>query len=43
MLKDYVDYDTFDYIRIVKDHSYGNANDKAFAIEQSLMETSELV
>ena len=32
MLKDYVDYDTFDYIRIVKDHSYGNANDKAFAI-----------
>lgn len=32
MLKDYVDYDTFDYIRIVKDHSYGNANDKAFAV-----------
>ena len=32
MLKDYVDYDSFDYIRIVKDHSYGNANDKAFAI-----------
>ena len=31
MLKDYVDYDIFDYIRIVKDHSYGNANDKAFA------------
>ena len=32
MLKDYVDYVSFDYIRIVKDHSYGNANDKAFAI-----------
>ena len=32
MLKDYVDYDTFDYIRIVKDHSYQNANDKAFSI-----------
>lgn len=32
MLKDYVDYDTFDYIRIVKDHSYQNANDKAFSM-----------
>lgn len=32
MLKDYVDYDTFDYVRIIKDHSYQNANDKAFAI-----------
>ena len=32
MLKDFVDYDRFDYVRIVKDHSYGNANDKAFAI-----------
>lgn len=32
MLKDYVDYDTFDYIRIIKDHSYQNANDKAFSM-----------
>lgn len=32
MLKEYVDYDTFDYVRIIKDHSYQNANDKAFAI-----------
>ena len=32
MLKDFVDYDTFDYKRIVKAHSYGTANDKAFAI-----------
>ncbi|MCM1504058.1 MAG: HindVP family restriction endonuclease [Muribaculum sp.] len=32
MLKDYVDYDTFDYIRIVKNNSYQNANDKAFSI-----------
>lgn len=32
MLKDYVDYNAFDYIRIVKDHSFQNANDKAFAM-----------
>lgn len=32
MLKDYVDYGIFDYIRIVKDHSYEKANDKAFAM-----------
>jgi len=32
MLKDYVDYDTFDYVRIIKDHSYQNANDKAFSV-----------
>ncbi len=32
MLKDFVDYDTFDYIRIIKDHSFQNANDKAFSI-----------
>ena len=32
MLKDYVDYEIFDYIRIIKDHSYQNANDKAFAL-----------
>lgn len=32
MLKDYVDDDIFDYVRIVKDHSYENANDKAFAL-----------
>lgn len=46
MLKDYVDYDAFDYIRIVKDHSYGNANDKAFAIPGKaswrLLHSSEL-
>ena len=32
MLKDFVDYDSFDYVRIVKDHSFENANDKAFSI-----------
>lgn len=32
MLKDFVDYDTFDYVRIIKDHSYQNANDKAFSV-----------
>ncbi len=32
MLKDYVDYDIFDYTRIIKDHSYQNANDKAFSL-----------
>lgn len=34
MLKDFVDYDKFDYTRIIRDHSYGNANDKAFAISK---------
>lgn len=32
MLKDFVDYDTFDYVRIIKEHSYENANDKAFSM-----------
>lgn len=32
MLLDFVNYGQFDYIRIVKQHSYGNANDKAFAL-----------
>lgn len=32
MLKDFVDYDTFDYVRIIKAHSYQNANDKAFSV-----------
>lgn len=32
MLKDFVDYDIFDYVRIIKDHSYQNANDKAFSV-----------
>lgn len=35
MLKDYVDYGKFDYVRIVKQHSYGNANDKAFSLPGS--------
>ena len=32
MLRDFVDRDQFDYKRIIKDNSYGNANDKAFSI-----------
>lgn len=32
MLRDFVERDQFDYKRIVKDNSYGNANDKAFSI-----------
>lgn len=36
MLKDFVDYDIFDYVRIIKDHSYQNANDKAFAVSGTL-------
>ena len=32
MLRDFVDYGQFDYKRIIKDNSYGNANDKAFSI-----------
>jgi len=32
MLRDYVTYGQFDYVRIVKQHSYGTANDKAFAL-----------
>lgn len=35
MLKDFVDYDTFDYVRIIKNHSYQNANDKAFSVPGS--------
>lgn len=32
MLFDYVTYGQFDYVRIIKNHAYGLANDKAFAI-----------
>ena len=32
MLFDFVMYGNFDYIRIIKNHSYGTANDKAFAL-----------
>lgn len=32
MLKDFVDYDIFDYTSIIKNHSYENANDKAFSM-----------
>lgn len=32
MLFDYSIYGNFDYVRIIKNHSYGNANDKAFAL-----------
>lgn len=32
MLFDFCAYDTFDYVEIIKNHSYGNANDKAFAV-----------
>lgn len=32
MLFDYVAYGRFDYVRIVKNQSYGNNNDKAFSI-----------
>lgn len=35
MLRDFVDYGMFDYKRIIKDNSYGNANDKAFSISGS--------
>lgn len=32
MLFEFLDYGIFDYMRIVKNHSYGLANDKAFAL-----------
>ncbi len=32
MLFDFCAYEKFDYVEIIKNHSYGNANDKAFAI-----------
>ncbi|MCD8265790.1 MAG: HindVP family restriction endonuclease, partial [Prevotellaceae bacterium] len=32
MLFDFSVYGDFDYVRIIKNHSYGNANDKAFAL-----------
>lgn len=32
MLFDFVTYGCFDYVTIIKNHSYGNANDKAFSI-----------
>lgn len=32
MLFDYAIYGQFDYVRIIKNHSYGNANDKAFSL-----------
>lgn len=35
MLQDYVTYGQFDYVRIIKQHSYGNANDKAFSLPGS--------
>ncbi len=41
-----MDYDTFDYVRIIKEHSYENANDKAFALpgrsSNRLMRSKEL-
>lgn len=46
MLFDYAIYGQFDYVRIIKNHSYNNANDKAFAISgsrtQPYMTCSEL-
>lgn len=35
MLFDYSVYGVFDYVTIVKNHSYGNANDKAFSLPGS--------
>ena len=32
MLSEFYNYGQFDYVEIIKNHSYGNANDKAFAI-----------
>ena len=32
MLFEYIDHERFDYLRIVKNHTYGFANDKAFAM-----------
>ncbi len=32
MLFDYISYGKFDYVTIIKNHSYGNANDKAFSL-----------
>ena len=32
MLFEFIDYGIFDYMRIIKNHSYGYANDKAFAL-----------
>lgn len=32
MLFDFVAYGSFDYVTIIKNHSYGNANDKAFSM-----------
>ena len=32
MLSEFYNHGCFDYVGIIKDHSYGNANDKAFAI-----------
>lgn len=47
MLRDFVDHEQFDYKRIIKDNSYGNANDKAFSISgnisRRLMNCPELV
>lgn len=36
MLFDYVAYGVFDPVTIIKNHSYGNANDKAFALSGSV-------
>lgn len=35
MLFDYVTYGQFDYIAIIKNQSYGTANDKAFSLPGS--------
>ena len=32
MMVEFADFGVFDYIRIIKNHSYGLANDKAFAL-----------
>lgn len=32
MLLEYVNYGKFDYVQIIKQHSYGTANDKAFSL-----------
>ena len=47
MLFDYVAYGMFDYVRIVKNQSYGNNNDKAFSISgrksHQFMQSSQLL
>lgn len=47
MLLEYVNYGKFDYQQIIKQHSYGTANDKAFALpgarSHELMKCKELI